>query len=160
MLVKVLRSLHAGVAVVRRSIGQALLGNELALRHLLSGSSVHLSTPLSIAATTVHASVPPILDGVVTAATKAAGNLGPSLAHLSDHLLNHLSLLGCDGVMVEIGLEILVVSLPALLGGASTHHAGNAHPVVGTLGMDETHKDVVFLLRPRASLVCRHVGWS
>lgn len=160
MLIKVLRSLQASIAVVRRSVGKALLRNELALGHLLCLTGLHLDTALLVAAAAVHSSVPPVLDGIVTATTKAAGDLCPTLAHLGDHLLNHLALFGGDRIVVKVGLEVLVVSLTALLGRAGTHHARDAHPVVSALRVNKAHEDVVLLLGPWTSLVCRHFEGS
>jgi hypothetical protein len=71
---------------------------------------------LLIASSSVHPSIPPILDGIVAASTKSAGDLGPSLAHFRNHLLDHDAFLGSDGVMVEVGLQVLMISLSALLG--------------------------------------------
>lgn len=63
----------------------------------------------------VHAAVPPILHLVVAATVELAGNVGPPLSHSCHHLLNHLALLLANGIMVEAGLEVLVISLTALL---------------------------------------------
>ena len=73
----------------------------------------------SAAAATVHSTIPPVLDGIVAATTQTTGDLGPTLAHLGDHLLDENALLGSDGIMVKVGLEVLVESLTALLGRAS-----------------------------------------
>lgn len=126
-------------------------------RDLSVGANLHLGAALCVASAAVHATIPPVLDGVVAASAQATGNLSPSLAHLGNHLLNHLALLGSDGVVVEVRLEVLVVALTALLGRTRSHHAGNAHPVVGTLGMDQSHEHVVLMLGPGTSLVGRHV---
>lgn len=76
----------------------------------LRPSGAVVSTP------SVHAAVPPILDGVVTTTTQSPGNLSPALAHLANHLLDHDAFLWRDGLMIEIRLEVLVESFPALLG--------------------------------------------
>jgi len=74
----------------------------------LSGAVVEALPP-------VHAAVPPVLHSVVTAAMKASCNLCPTLAHLTNHALDHQSLFGGDWLKVESWLEILVVSLTTLL---------------------------------------------
>jgi hypothetical protein len=136
------------------------LANHLLLDVLLLLTGFHLGTALSVASAAVHATIPPVLDSVVAATAKAASDLGPALAHLGDHLLNQLTLLGSDGVMVEVGLQVLMISLTALLGRASAHHARDTDPVVGTLRVDKAHEDVILLLGPRTSLVCRHFEGS
>jgi hypothetical protein len=161
VLVEVLGSLHGRVEV-HGLLGQVLLNNltglanHLLLDVLLLLTSFHLGTALSVASAAVHATIPPVLDSVVAATAKAASDLGPALAHLGDHLLNQLTLLGSDGIMVEVGLQVLVVSLTALLGRASAHHARDTDPVVSALRVDKAHEDVILLLGPRTSLVCRH----
>jgi hypothetical protein len=61
--------------------------------------------------------VPPILDGVVAAVSaQLPRNLGPFWPHLGDERLDLVALLLADGSLVEAGLEVLVESLPALLG--------------------------------------------
>jgi len=74
-----------------------------------------LSGTIVEALPSVHAAVPPILHSVVTAAMKASCNLCPTLAHLTDHALDHQPLFGGDWLKVESWLEILVVSLATLL---------------------------------------------
>ena len=100
------------------------------LRMLKSGDSLLLDwltnadflTTVVVAATaTVHSTVPPVLDGIVTAASQTTCDLGPALTHLGDHLLDENALLGSDGIMVEVRLEVLVETLAALLGGASAN---------------------------------------
>jgi len=161
VLVEVLGSLHGRVevhALLRQVLLYNLAGlaNHLLLDVLLLLTRLHLGTALSVASAAVHATIPPVLDSIVAATAQAASDLGPALAHLGDHLLNQLTLLGSDGVMVEVGLQVLVISLTALLGRASAHHARDADPVMGALRVDKAHEDVILLLGPGTSLVCRH----
>lgn len=74
------------------------------------GSPLLLVTPSS-----VHATVPPVLDSVVTSASQSSRNLSPSLSHFGDHLLDQNAFLRSNGVMIEVWLEILVVSFATLL---------------------------------------------
>lgn len=99
----------------------------------------------------VLASIPPILHRVVAAAVQTSCNLCPPLADLVDENLYLDTLLGCDGLMVECGLEVLVESFPALLRRASSEGLGDAHPVQGALVADELHEVRILLLRPRSS---------
>jgi hypothetical protein len=78
-----------------------------------------LAAVVVAAAATVHSTIPPVLDGIVAATPQTTSDLGPTLAHLSDHLLDENALFGGDGIMVEVGLEVLVETLTALLGRAS-----------------------------------------
>lgn len=67
------------------------------------------------ASSSIHSTVPPVLDRIVTSAMKTPSNFGPSLAHVSDETFNKFTFFGCDGLVVERRLEILVVAFPALL---------------------------------------------
>ena len=105
---------------------------------------------------TIHTAVPPVLDRIVAAAVESAGNLGPSLAHLSHHSLNHDTFFGRDRVEVQRRLQVLVVTLAALLGRARLNELRDAHPVVGALTVDKIKEALVFGLRPRAPSVFNH----
>lgn len=113
---------------------------------------------LVVASSSVHASIPPVLYGVVASSSQSSRDLGPSLSHLGDHLLDHDTFLRGDRVMVEIRLQVLVVSLSALLGGPGLDGGRYPHPVVGSMDIDEMQEHLVFLLRPGAAFVLRHVG--
>jgi hypothetical protein len=67
-------------------------------------------------ASPVHAAIPPVLDGIVASAMEPPRDLSPPLPHLTNQALNLESFFGADGLMVQRGLEVLVISLPALLG--------------------------------------------
>ena len=69
----------------------------------------------------VHATIPPVLHGVVAAVAQSSCDLGPSLSHLVDHALDHQPLLGGDGFTVQRRLQILVEALPTLLGRPIVH---------------------------------------
>ena len=86
-----------------------------------------------LAVATVHAAVPPVLDGVVAAVLHHACDLGPLLANAGDLLLDEAALLLGDGAVVEVGLEVLVPALAALLGRARVHHLRNLHPAADAL---------------------------
>lgn len=58
--------------------------------------------------------------------------------------------------MVEVGLEVLVISLSALLWGASLNCRRDANPVVCSMDVDQVKEELILLLAPRASLVLRH----
>ena len=110
----------------------------------------------------VHAAVPPVLDCVITAAVKATRNFSPSLAHFVYHAFDHLALLRRDGAQVEGRLEVLMIPLTTLLGGAELNDFGYAHPIVRTMLLDKLEKVLVLCLRPGASAVflacCGHDG--
>ena len=70
------------------------------------------------AAPAISAAVPPVLHGIVRTAVEMPGNLRPLLAVPRYKLLDVAALLLGDGLVVERGLEVLMVALAALLGGA------------------------------------------
>jgi hypothetical protein len=63
----------------------------------------------------VLASVPPILYSVIAASIEASCDLCPSLSHFMDHALDLLPLFRRDRVVVKRWLQVLVITLPALL---------------------------------------------
>ena len=67
-----------------------------------------------VALPSVHAAVPPVLDRIVAAVAQSPRDLGPSLANLVDQLFDHFPFLRGNRVMVQTGLEILVVALATL----------------------------------------------
>ena len=150
--------LKAAVGVVHRGIWEAVsLGHHLSRStHLASLADSHVGAALLVAASAILTAVPPVLDGIVTSATQATSDLSPALAHLGDHLLDQSTLFGGNGLMVEVGLEVLVIPLTALLGRTGLDHRGYPYPVVGTLGVDQADEDLVLGLGPGSSLVCRH----
>lgn len=134
------------------------------------GHAVHLGVILRVmtdfqlrssldvsSAASVHPPIPPVLDGVVTSTTQPSCNLRPALAHLRHHLLDQHTLFGRDGLVVEVGLEVLVEPLSALLGRASLDGLGDSDPVVGAMKVDQGQENRVFRLRPGATLMLRHV---
>lgn len=110
-------------------------------------SSLEFNTALLVvASSSVHPTIPPVLHGVVAAAAKSPCDLCPSLAHLSDHLFDQNPLFGGDGVMIEIGLQVLVIPLSALLWRASLNGRRYPHPVVSSVDGDQMQEELVFLL--------------
>lgn len=74
--------------------------------------------------------VPPVLDGVVAAVgPQLPGNLSPLRSHLGDERLDLVTLLLTDGCLVQAGLEVLMVSFPALLSRPRPHGLGDLNPV-------------------------------
>lgn len=89
------------------------------------------------AASAIHATVPPILDGVIAAPTQPARDLCPTFAHFSHHLLDKHALLGGDWLVVEVGLQVLVIALATLLGRSSLDGLRDAHPVVRAMKLNQ-----------------------
>lgn len=69
----------------------------------------------------VHAAIPPVLDCVVAAVTKASSDFRPALPHLVHQPFNLQTLLGGDRSAVQRRLKILMETFPALLGRAVVH---------------------------------------
>ena len=74
-----------------------------------------------------------VLHGVVASVVHLAGDIRPLLSHGADKFLDLLALLLCDGFVVEIGLEVLVPSLTALLGRAGLQDVSDRNPFSGAL---------------------------
>lgn len=110
----------------------------------------------------VHAAIPPVLDGIVTAVAQSAGNLSPPLAHVVHHAFDQQALFSGDRLAVQGRFEVLVEALPTLLGRPVVHVLGDAHPVVGALFAHQLDKQLVLLGDPRTSTVSlshRVSGW-
>lgn len=105
------------------------------------------------AALAVHAAIPPILNGVVTAVTEAASDLSPTLAHLVDHAFNHKTLVGRNGFPVQGGLKVLVEAFPTLLRRAVVHVLRDADPVVRALFTNKLQEQLIFFRDPRSTTV-------
>lgn len=84
--------------VVSKAVREWVVEARLSMVHVLAGPLVWT---LRAALSSVLTTVPPVLDGVVAAAFQPPCNLCPSLAHLSDHLLNQFALFASDGVVVQ-----------------------------------------------------------
>jgi hypothetical protein len=69
-----------------------------------------------VALPAILAAVPPVLDCVVAATFESPCDFSPPLAHLGDQLLDHFALFWRNGLVIQRRLEVLVKSLPALLG--------------------------------------------
>lgn len=63
----------------------------------------------------VDTPVPPILDGVVASIAQTPGDFCPALAHFLDQLLDPFTFLWRYRIVVQAGLEVLVVTLTTLL---------------------------------------------
>ena len=108
-------------------------------------------------AAAVHATIPPVLDGIVAAAVEAASNLGPALAHLSHQALDQGALFGRDGIVVKRGLEVLMEPLPTLFWCAGADQRRNPNPVVGSMGLDKRDQHGVLTGGPGTSSMSLHI---
>lgn len=119
---------YGKVVMMRRRRWQAL--------RLLT--NLEFSTARIVASSSaVHAAIPPVLNCVIAAAAESASDLGPPLAHLADHLLDHDTFLGSNGLVIEIRLQILMVPLTALLRRACLDRRGDADPIVRAMKVDK-----------------------
>lgn len=123
----------------------------IAISAFIDGTTGQVSTTVVLALAAVLAAVPPVLDSIVTASRQTTSNLSPTLTKLTDEALNGSTLLGGDGLMAERGLEVLVKSLSALLGGSGAKSLSNADPVQGAMSADKAHEVAVFMVGPRSS---------
>jgi len=108
------------------------------------------------ASTTIHAAVPPVLDGIVASTMESTSNFSPPLSHLSNHSLNLQTLFRADGFVIQRRFEILMVPFPALLRGARSNELGYPDPVQCSLGVYQLAQVGVFCLRPRSSSMRCH----
>jgi hypothetical protein len=117
-------------------------------RHILAVSAPSLP-PILV-------SVPPILDGIVAAIVQASGDLSPSLADFLHKSFDFNTLFRCNWVMVEGGLEILMIAFSALLGRSGSKSLGNLNPVERSMVIDQLHQIIIFLVGPGSSSMSCH----
>lgn len=80
--------------------------------------SASTCTPLASdneATSAIHTTIPPVLDRIVTSSFKSPCDFCPALSHLSDQSFNYLAFFGRDGIMVQAGFQVLMISLSTLL---------------------------------------------
>lgn len=106
--------------------------------------------PLLSPPSLVDEAVDVVLDGVVAASRKMLGDAGPCRAVLCVQIHDVAGLVFRDGIVPQIRVEVLVVSLAALLCVARSHVRGDADPVLGAHQPHECHQAVALLGRPRA----------
>lgn len=82
---------------------------------LLSGFEMIAARMVGASSSSIHASVPPVLHSIVATTSQSARDFGPALTHFGHHSLNLATLLVGDGIMVEVGFQVLMVALSALL---------------------------------------------
>jgi hypothetical protein len=93
--------------VVRREVVLAVVGHGLGDQGVvvvfsrLRRVAGCLIRALWVALSSVLATVPPVLDCVVAAAFESSCDFSPPLAHFGDHLLDQLTLIRRDGVVVQ-----------------------------------------------------------
>jgi hypothetical protein len=104
--------------------------------------------------------IPPVLYGVIAAAMQPPRDLRPALPNLGYEALDEEALLGAHRLVVQGGLQVLVVALAALFGGPGADEGGDADPVEGSLGLHELGEVGVFGLGPGPASVGRHAGRS
>lgn len=75
----------------------------------------HLGTAVVAALPSVHAAIPPVLDGVVASSVQSSSDLGPSLANLGDHSFDQDTLLGRYWLEVQRRFQVLMIAFTALL---------------------------------------------
>lgn len=118
---------------------------------VVAGGAALVGPATIVTLSAVLASIPPVLDGIVTAAVKPSCNLCPPLTDLVDENLNLGTLFGSDGLVIQGGLQVLVKSFSALLRCPCSQGLSNSHPVQRALVVDKLHEIGVFLLGPRPS---------
>lgn len=111
---------------------------------------------LLVASSSIHTAVPPVLHGIVATAMQSTSNLGPSLAHLSHHHLDSDTFFGRDGIVIQVWLQVLVISLATLLRRARLNGARDSDPVRSPILVHEVKEEIIFGLRPGTTLVLRH----
>jgi hypothetical protein len=108
------------------------------------------------ASTTIHAAVPPVLDGIVTSTMESTSNLSPPLSHFSNHALNLKTFFGADWFVIQRWFEILMVPFPTLLWGARADELSYPDPIQRSLGVYQLAQVGILCLGPRSSSMGCH----
>lgn len=101
----------------------------------------------------IHATIPPVFNCIVTTTMETPSNFGPSLSHVSDETFDEFTFLRCDGLMVEGWLEVLVIPFSALFRGTRSDHLRYPNPVMRSMNLDKVEKLGVLMCGPRPSSV-------
>lgn len=80
-----------------------------------SASTYAPLAPNNEATSAIHTTIPPVLDGIVTSSYKAPCDFCPALSHLTDQSFNYFPFFGRDGIMIQGGFQVLMISLSTLL---------------------------------------------
>ena len=119
------------VRVVREVVVTVSLGGDLG--HGALAASRRRSHAAGVAATAGLEVIPadhvvPVLDGVVGATGKGQHVLGPLGAHLREQVSNNIVLFSRPGGLLHVGVEMVDVSLSALLTSTGIHRQSNLRP--------------------------------
>ncbi len=79
--------------------------------------------------------VPAVLHGVVGAAWKLLCDLGPLVANLRLHAEDDAIFFLAPPALLDVGLQVVVVALAALLSRASAELGGDGAPIAGSAGV-------------------------
>ena len=92
--------------------------------------------------------VPVVLDGIVCTAGEQLGDFGPLVPHQRVLNQNQAVLRLGPRRLANVGVEVVVPSLPALLPDPAGQMARNLAPLLGTQPSNQLHDELVLLLRP------------
>mmetsp|Transcript_30730 Transcript_30730/g.98142 ORF Transcript_30730/g.98142 Transcript_30730/m.98142 type:complete len:265 (-) Transcript_30730:105-899(-) len=98
----------------------------------------------------LHGRVPVVLDSVVSSPRKVLGNLSPTIAVLLVGGNKLPVLLLGPGVPPDVGVEVVVPSLTALLADTAGQLLRDERPLLGAVLLDELDDLLILLLGPRA----------
>jgi hypothetical protein len=109
-------------------------------------------TLVSISLPPIHASIPPIFDSVIAAIPQSPCNLRPTTSHVSHHLLDHLSLLMSDRIVIQGLFQVLMVALSTLLGCSMLHMLRYANPIIRALLLDQIEEVLILVCVPWSTM--------
>lgn len=97
----------------------------------------------------LHARVPMVLDGVVSAALKDFGDLGPFVAVVAMHQVQDPLLLLAPADLLDLRIQVVVPSLAALLPNSPREVLCDQSPLLRTILIDQVQHHSVLFLCPR-----------
>lgn len=89
-----------------------------------------------------------VLDGVVGPSGECLGDLAPTVAVFGVHHKDQAIFLLRPLLLADVGVEVVVPSLPALLANATRQSCCDGTPVLGPVILHHLPQDVVLLLGP------------
>lgn len=111
---------------------------------------VDVESPLHVGQLALHAGVPVVLDGVISAALEHFGDLGPLVVNDPVHQEEDPLLLLTPVYFLDQRIEVVVPALATLLSDAVFEVAGDLGPLLRAIGDHKLEHLPVFLLRPGA----------
>jgi hypothetical protein len=101
----------------------------------------------------LHGAIPMVLNGVVSPAFEDLGDLSPLVLELSMHHEKDPLLFFAPSAFLDLGVQMVVPSLSALLANPLRQILRNHRPFLGSYSLDQLNENYIFLGGPCSFIV-------